>query len=739
MDKPSDNRSLDRPNETTEQPKVGSSPAPIPFTVADLLPPIEKLGKFSQFSRASQDSSLAYSNDFQNDSIKGESESKQDGKGPDGEERDEATDFPNAANPDEALKFNPVVKLTNSERFKKSEVGSILKLQCIKPKVSLAVKKPLFELAEKSGEYEEMQKKMHDLYRSLNSQHILHSSDIHKGYYAVLMDQSDDNSWTRIKFLSEPKEERVKVEMIDYYYEKYVDLHSIFVHLDSAFANLPPRVSAIEMEGMGHYLNHAIFNDFVSHDSKKFLLDGELTAEVQTSGKVLIWNERFPQHEHPYGVNGHITKTLIDELQEPKLPPLLGEIRDVYVEHVESTGINVRYLGLTCNHFREMFFSISPDHIAKFKGTVKPASAVEKNDEKYLAPYHELRGVQYYRAKILAKVGTEKVFVLFIDYGNEATANISDLVLCKDVHPLLPLFPPQQIKVKLQNIGFMNADAYYLKYLNREKGQPYFLQVAKEAAEDSLAEVVLWPQDNFLYASRSINEELEKNRIGEAINPEYKPETSKPYSRTFATELRLHLELSGGRRLKPGMTVEVIVFHRDSMEDMCFVYPYNLQQDFENFVKAIDKDYSLPWNKEPKPHIVATYTKGEGLLCFSFNVMGVARALLVSPWYREPVEEDDDRLLLSSWEVYLVDYGVFEKVKLQDFRLMLPHFFKPPVFGVRAKFREFNTRKKIKDWMTSWGKDKKRFNVVVQSVSEDQYGEIVELEVKEPRNLPQLS
>ncbi|CAL8081907.1 unnamed protein product [Orchesella dallaii] len=610
--------------------------------------------------------------------------------------------------------INARTTLKNCHRFRKPEVESTLHLTLVNPKPYQTTLKPLFELADVAEQYRKMEKDMMELYNSITPDPILHPHQIRKGHYAVLIDCM--NTLNRIRFLREPRNESVRIELIDYYCKMDVDVNSQFLQLDERFTTLPPRVTAIQMEGMSKYVQHEIFKQFSSHENQNFLFEGILTAEVQTSGKVVIWSDMFPQDQFPYGINQFITQVFIDELQEPKLPQLGEKMNDAFVVHATSSEVSLQIQSIAGDHFQEIFNSISNEDITKVTGAVRLTTNQALNQKYFVT--HEVYG-EYFRATILSRIGKDKVRVRYIDYGDEGTANVKDMARCSDVHPLLELFPPQCIKARLQNVENLDAKAYFDKY--HRKDQPYSVQVVKNAFENSLAEVVLWLKEE----AKSLNEKIVEDKFGTPINPSYKPGTVLAHSDLCRNRFTLHMVLDKGVRLISGLPLDVNVSYHRSIETMCFISLFSQQQAFREFEEQIKEDYELTWSVNESIY-KAAWVKGSPMLCYSLELKKVARAMLITNIHDfHGVGEDGLTIAIQTgWLVYLIDHGILEIVQHSQFRLMMPNFMSVPVFGIRARFNGFDTQEKILQWATSWGSRTKRFNVLVQSASQDELGEI---------------
>ncbi|CAL8094227.1 unnamed protein product [Orchesella dallaii] len=615
-----------------------------------------------------------------------------------------------------------VVTALKGSRFRHPKVDSILKLRLVQQRPFKTTSKPLFELAERSEEYKTMEKRMLQVYKMLPAKHVLQCSQIFKGKYAVLMDVGGSAVY-RIRFLSVPLGGVVSVEMIDYYVKREVDTRCMFYHLLESFAELPPRVTAIEMDGMSHYLNHKLFTQFVSHTSEQFLFDGDLTAVVQSNGKVVVYSDLI-RIVYVHGINGYITNKFIKTLKEPKLPPLFNPKDDVYVVNAENNGvISLQMKSISGQHFQEIFDSCSGDRIQKLKGKVKlPETNLGKNEEKYFAP--SKADAKDYRATILCRIDNENVRVHFIDYGDEAIVKIEDLVRCHDVHLLLALFPPQCIKVHLKNIQTLNADDYFKKYHSYD--EPYTVQVV-ENVTDSLAEVVLWSRDS----EKSLNQKIIEDTLGNPSNPSYKPESMIGYSDNWFGKFNLYVVLSGARRLSSGMELVVNVSHHASMSKMFFITPAEHDQRLREFETEIDTEYNLPWNSVS---YLGSWVKGKAMLCYSIELRKVARALLVEekvvnlPLGLDDGENETAKHCMRLWEVYLIDYGIREIISTPNFRMIMPHQIKTPAFGIRATCKTLDIQRKLQEWTSNYRTVQK--TVVIQLIRKDRFGEIAQIVFK---------
>lgn len=129
------------------------------------------------------------------------------------------------------------------------------------------------------------------------------------------------------------------MEYIDHIVHSILDSTSEIFPMDKYFATLPPRICQIDLEGLTYYKNHELSRKFLRYDIEECILDGStMKAEVQGSGQVLIWNERFPKEKFPCGINArfHAEKHLGAMSYAPQLPPQGCERKAGFVVHSKS-------------------------------------------------------------------------------------------------------------------------------------------------------------------------------------------------------------------------------------------------------------------------------------------------------------------------------------------------------------------------------------------------------------------
>jgi len=127
------------------------------------------------------------------------------------------------------------------------------------------------------------------------------------------------------------------------------------------------------------------------------------------------------------------------------------------------------------------------------------------------------------------------------------------------------------------------------------------------------------------------------------------------------------------------------------------------------------------------------------LLCYSNVLKKVARAVLIKQ-KSKIVKCDTDIPSLKEyakdsqmwyWQVYLIDYGVYEEVWTAHFRMIVPRFMSTPALGIRARCEALDTPEKIRNFArTGRMMRSETVGVVVQSLRHDRHGEIATVAFK---------